>query len=174
MSDESFVTVGRIVKAHGLKGEVSVAPATGLPFVVREGLHVWITPPPAGVRDGVVESVRSGPKGPLVKIRGVETIDDAALIRGCSLVARPQDLPELEGLDGDDPVGLQVVTDSGIELGTVVELIETGANDVWVVHGDVHGEVLLPVIDDVVLELDVQARTVLVHVLPGLIEGEDD
>lgn len=151
-----------------------MAAAADLPFVIRKGLHVWVTPPPRGVRDGVIEWVRSGPKGPLVKIQGIDSMELAATTRGCTLVADPADLPELDDLEESlDPVGLVVTTDTGVLLGTVVELIVTGANDVWVVHGDAHGEVLLPVIDDVVLELDEETRTVLVHVLPGLIDEED-
>ncbi len=152
-----------------------MASATGLPFVIHEGLHVWLTPPPPGVRDGVIQSVRSGPKGPLVKISGIDDIDSASRTRGCALVARPADLPELEDIEvADDPVGLELHTDTGEFLGMVVEVIETGANDVWIVQGGDFGQVLLPVIDDVVLQIDEEARTALVHLLPGLVPDKDD
>ena len=57
-------------------------------------------------------------------------------------------------------------------LGDVVDVIVTGANDVWVVEGGPHGRVLLPVIDPVILSVDLEARTAEVELLPGLIEDE--
>ncbi|MDZ4179027.1 MAG: 16S rRNA processing protein RimM, partial [Coriobacteriia bacterium] len=82
MSRAPFIPLARIIKAHGLKGEVSVKVLTDLPFDIPEGLHVWLTPPPAAIRQATVESVRPGPKGPLVKLSGVETIDVASTLRG--------------------------------------------------------------------------------------------
>ena len=149
-----FRAVGTIVKAHGLKGEVSVAPAADLPFLLSEGLHVWLVPPPAGVRDCLIESVRPGPKGPLVKLTGIDDPNVAVSLRGVELCVSADTLPPDLARPPFDPVGLRVVTLSGVELGRVEDSIETGANDVWVVRGDAHGEVLLPVIDDVVLDID--------------------
>jgi len=150
-----------------------VAPATDLPFVIREGLHVWLTPPPRGVREGIIEGVRQGPKGVLVKIEGIDSIEAASATRGCLLMVQPHDVPELDEFEPEPEVlGMSVRTDEGRELGCIVETIETGANDVWVVRDDAGTEVLLPVIDDVVLEIDPEAATAVVHLLPGLIEDE--
>jgi 16S rRNA processing protein RimM len=176
MTPEPFVGLGRVVKTHGLKGEVSVAMAEDLPFAFPEGIEVWFTPPPAGVRSGRVEAVREGSRGPLVKIAGIDHIDDAAALVGREIVAKATDLPEgfAETPEEDDPIGLQVTDAERGFLGEVVEVIVTGANDVWVVDGPL-GEVLLPVIDDVVREVDWDAGTVAVTALPGLLpeEGEE-
>jgi 16S rRNA processing protein RimM len=176
MTPQPFVPLGRGVKSHGLKGEGSVISADDLPSLLPLGLEVWFVPPPKGVRSGTVESVRLGPKGTLVKITGVDDIDAAQALVGSDIVARVDDMPEdwSEDLsDGADPVGL-VVTDleRGL-LGTVTELIVTGANDVWTVAGPL-GEVLLPVIDDVVLEVDWDAGKATVRCLPGLLPDAED
>jgi 16S rRNA processing protein RimM len=134
---------------------------------------VWFTPPPAGVRSGAVESVRRGPKGPLVKVAGVDDINHAALLVGAQVMVKESDLPA--GWDDvaeeDDPVGLIVTDTARGVLGEVVEVIVTGANDVWVVDGRL-GEVLLPVIDDVIREVDFDAGTALVTALEGLLPEE--
>lgn len=172
MADTPFIAVARIIKAHGLKGEVSVALSTDLPSFMLEGLTVWIVPPHVGIRDGRVESVRPGPKGPLVKISGVESIELAGQLRGHDLMVRSIDLPDEIADNFFDPIDLRVVTDTGRYLGIITEVIVTGANDVWVVSGGDAGQVLLPVIDDVVLEIDEDTDTITVHVLDGLIDEE--
>ena len=177
MTPGPFVPLGRVVKTHGLKGEVSVLVAADLPFVFPVGLEVWLVPPPAGVRSGRIEDVRRGPKGPLVKISGIDDVDAAQRAVGSDLVARASDIPaqwtESAGEDEDDPIGL-VVTDvvRGL-LGEIVDVIVTGANDVWVVEWPL-GEVLLPVIDDVILGIDYDGRTAEVRALDGLLPEPEE
>lgn len=163
-----FVPLGRVAKTHGRNGEVSVVMTAGLPVERLVGLTVWFTPPPAQVRSARITSVRSGPKGPLFAFEGVASIDDAAALRGCNVLARSEDLPEYE--EEFDPVGLRVIDGQRGEIGEVVDVIVTGANDVWVVEGGPFGQVLVPDIGDVVGEIDEDAGTVSVRLLPGLIE----
>lgn len=175
MAPESFLSLGRVVKTHGLGGEVSVASGLDDRLEALCGVQVWFVPPPAGVRAGTISSVRPGPKGPLVKIDTVGNIDTARALVGTVMLARSCDVPEalLQSQDtGDDPVGLAVTDAAHGFLGEVTEVILTGANDVWVIHGPL-GEVLLPVIDDVVLSVDYAARTASVKLLFGLLPGED-
>jgi 16S rRNA processing protein RimM len=173
MEDVRYVPLGRVARVHGLHGEVSVIPA-GLPFVLPTGLTVRFVPPREGVGETTVESVRPGPKGPLVKLAGVDDIGAASLLAGATIVCRAADAPEpaLEADDAFDPVGLRVFDEERGEIGVVEDVIVTGANDVWVIRGGRLGEVLIPVIDDVVLEIDEDARRVDVRLLPGLVEGE--
>lgn len=175
MTDKPFVPVGRVVKTHGLKGEVSVAAATGTPFLLQDGLELWVIPPAPGVpRTLTVSGVRQGPKGPLVSFSEITTIDGAATIAGRELLARAEDLPET-ALDEMEPEieGYSVTDTRHGSLGEVTDTIITGANDVWVVEGP-FGEVLIPVIDDVVLEIDDEARSITVTLLEGLLPGEGE
>jgi 16S rRNA processing protein RimM len=151
MDAGAFVEIGRVASTHGLVGEVSVIMTVDLPVPRLCGLEVWFVPPPADVRTARISSVRSGPKGPLFTFDSVTGIDAAAQLRGRTVLARTADLPEIE--EEFDPVGARV----------------SDANDVWVVEGP-FGEILIPVIDDVVDEIDEDAETIRVRLLPGLLD----
>jgi len=108
-----------------------------------------------------------------VSFDGVHSVDQAAAFVGCNILARSEDLPEgWEEVPDSDYVGFSVVDTERGALGVIHETILTGANDVWVVDGT-FGEVLIPVIDDVVLEIDEQGQTIRVALLPGLLEDDD-
>ena len=175
MASEVFVPLARVVKTHGIKGEVSVAPAADLPFAPPIGLWVWFTPPPAGVKPGRIESVRRGPKGPLVKVSGIDDLTTSHKLLGCSLMVRESDLPagwdEVEEEFSAD--GMRVDDVNRGYLGEIVETIVTGANDVWVIEGPL-GEVLLPVIDQVVLKIDERSRKITVLAMDGLLPEEGE
>jgi 16S rRNA processing protein RimM len=169
--DAPFEAVARVIKAHGLKGEVAVKPLVDLPLEHLCGAAVWFVPPPAGVTDRQLASVRSGPKGPLLAFTPALSTDDAHLVAGCTLLVRADALPDDMPEDEPDPVGLRVIDEERGVLGVVDDVIVTGANDVWVVLGP-YGEVLIPVIDDVVVTVDESARRVTVRLLTGLIDED--
>lgn len=170
MTDGPFALVAHVMRTHGLKGEVSVAPATGASLSALVGVDVWFVPPSV-VRHARISGVRPGPRGQIVSFEGLADIDSAKGLAGAKVLARPADLPDgwLDGDDEDDDLTGFVVTDTrhGL-LGRVVETIITGANDVWVVHGP-YGEVLIPVIEHVVGSTDEDARTITVTLMDGLL-----
>jgi 16S rRNA processing protein RimM len=174
MDPAPYVPLGRIVKTHGLAGEVSVMATDGLPLSRLVGVSVWFVPPPALIRTAVITGVRPGPKGPLVRFDAVVSPEAAAALRGTTIVARPQDLPDdiEEPSEELDPVGLRVIDAVRGDIGEITDVIVTGANDVWVVDGGPFGQVLVPVIGPVVLEIDWDHSTARVELLEGLIEGE--
>lgn len=165
-----FVPIGRVVKTHGLRGEVSVRSLADLPLDRLVGKRVWIAPPTGALGATEVLGVRPGPKGPLLTLDGVSDVATAGTLIGRSLMASSADLPDIE--EELDPVGLSVIDEQRGALGTVRDVIVTGANDVWVVQGGPFGEVLIPVIDEVVLEVDEATRVATVRLLPGLLEDE--
>lgn len=169
----AFLPLARIIKAHGLKGEVSVSMLTSLPFGIPVGLSVWLVPPPATIREAVVESVRPGPKGPLVKLSGVDTIDAAAQLAGSSIIASSDDVSPVHVEEVFDPIGCAVVDGQRGLLGSITDVIVTGANDVYVVDGERYGQVLIPAIEQVVLGIDERERLITVELLPGLIEEDE-
>lgn len=168
-----FTAIARVVKTHGVAGEISCAELEGPLNELPEGLEVWFVPPPDRIRSGHVDSVRPGPKGPLVTVREIGTIDAARAVQGCVLLASTADLPAgWLAAEAPSPVGLRVDdTDRGY-IGEISDVIVTGANDVWVITGGPFGQVLVPVIADVVLEVDDDARHVTVRLLPGLIDED--
>lgn len=174
MAEAPFVEIARVIKAHGLKGELSVAPLLPGEFPLPVGTQVWFVPPPSTVRTGKVTGVRPGPKGPLVAVDTISSIEVASQLGGTRMVVRPEDAPSDYAEEELDIVGIEVVDEARGSLGEVVEVIETGANDVWVVEGP-FGEVLLPVIDDVIVSFDEDEGIARVRLLDGLLpeEGED-
>lgn len=174
MASELFTPVGRIVKTHGLNGEVSFMPFSDASLDALCGLDVWVVPPSPEVRVTRFESWRPGPKGPIVSLDGIDSIDTARTIVGRELLARADSVPAVwEQEPEDDFIGMQVHDTVHGDLGEIHDLIVTGANDVWVVAGP-YGEVLIPVIDDVVLDVDHDARSITVRLLPGLLPEEGE
>ena len=105
-----------------------------------------------------------------LKLRGVNTIADAEALRGAEIAIPRAEAPALPSghFFVDDVVGLRAVTTDGRDLGAVVEVLSTGANDVYVVHGD-GGDVLIPAIREVVVELDPAAGILRIEPVPGLL-----
>jgi 16S rRNA processing protein RimM len=169
--DAPFAAVARVIKAHGLKGEVAVKPLVDLPLKHLLGTQVWFVPPPAALTDRQLASVRCGPKEPLLAFAPGLSTDDAHLVAGCTLLVRADALPDDMPEDEPDPVGLKVVDEARGSLGLIEDVIVTGANDVWVVRGP-YGEVLIPVIDDVVISVHESEGLVTVRLLPGLIDED--
>jgi 16S rRNA processing protein RimM len=126
-------------------------------------------PPPEGVRSARISSVRQGPKGPLIAFASVDDVASASQLRGLHVLASAEEVPEAEELE--DVIGYSVTDALRGSLGVVSDLIVTGANDVWVVQGP-YGEVLVPVIEQVVDVVDEEAREIRVRLLPGLLSDE--
>lgn len=151
-----------------------MAPAAEASLALLAGTEVWFVPPSATAASSRIISVRPGPKGPIALLEGIGSIDQARLLVGSRMLARAQDVPE-DWFDAEefDAVGMRVRDEVHGDLGDVVDVIITGANDVFVVEGP-FGQVLIPVIDDVVLDIDEDADLITVRLLPGLLPGEDD
>ena len=149
-------------------------PADDVPFPFSEGMGVWFVPPPLeGPRLGSIQQIRVTPKGQVVHISGFDSAQTARDLVGKTVSVRSADAPE--GWDDEEPtlVGMLVVDEARGELGTIEEVIVTGANDVWVVVGDHYGEVLVPVIDDVVISFD-EERGELGTIEEVIVTGAND
>lgn len=147
-----------------------MATLRGLPFLLAEGMRVHITPPAfKRERISTVEAISMSPDGARVRFSCAHNLDEAESLIGCYVLANCDDF-ELGPLDAsfDDLIGRSVVDERHGELGSIVEVMETPANDVWVVDGGRYGEVLIPVIDDVVACIP-SAGAISVRVMDGLI-----
>lgn len=172
MGGSPYVPVGKVVKVHGSDGELAVGSDEDLRGILTPGVTVWFIPPPDHPRSARVAGVRGGPKGPIIRVSGIDTADMARPLVGTTILVREDAIDAASSVIDADPVGIRVTDEDGRDLGVVTRLIVTGANDVWVLDGPL-GEVLLPVIDDVVLACDHDAGTALVRLLPGLIDEDD-
>jgi len=169
----SFVRVGRVVKAHGLDGEFVLTPAHSLEPDALVGLDAWVVPPmDAGAVPHTITACRPASRGILLTLDGIDSSDQARTLAGRWLLASADAVPAV-GADDDDVTDYRVVDEVRGLLGAVRETIVTGANDVLVVDGGPFGEVLVPVIDDVVLDVDDAKRSISVRLLPGLLDEDD-
>jgi len=164
--------VGRILGAHGIRGDVLVRRFGEAAEVLDRGRALRLER--AGHEMTLVVASSRPHKGVwLVTFEGVPDRNAAQALAGSVLTVDESELPPLE--EGVyyhfELVGLEVVTDSGIVLGKVTGILETGANDILEVRGP-KGEVLLPMIEPVLKEVDRDAGRIVVHLLPGLIEEE--
>ncbi|WP_420644184.1 ribosome maturation factor RimM [Candidatus Leptofilum sp.] len=167
--DLGFIVIGVVTKPHGVRGEVRVKPHTDEParFTWLEQVYVGADDP----QPMAVEQARVHQNMVLLKLTAVSNRVEAEALRGEWLM-----VPEAEALPLEEGEyflfqleGLTVLTTEGETLGILTSIIETGANNVFVVQGD-RGELLLPDIDDVVQEIDFDNGRMLVTLLPGLIQ----
>lgn len=172
MSQRMF-NVGKLVNTHGIRGEVKIIPTTDFPETrFAEKSELILQQPDSNNNVSVtVERSRLHKNMYIVKFAQFDNINDVEKYKGWMLKVSEEQLDELE----DDEyyyheiIGCKVVTDEGEELGVIEEILSPGANDVWVVKPAKGKSILLPVIDDVVLEVDVQEKIVKVHIMEGLI-----
>jgi 16S rRNA processing protein RimM len=167
---EPTVLVGRITKPHGVHGEVSVFVLSEVPERFAPGATVWLD-------DGsplIVASNRPHGGRLLVSFEGIDDRARAEELRGRSLVIPESDLPPLpEGSWWPHELeGAEIVTESGMSLGTLVEVVANPANDLWVARSN-DRETLIPAIREVVASVDAAAKRIVVREVPGLTVPED-
>jgi 16S rRNA processing protein RimM len=164
--DEPTVAVGRIGKAHGVHGEVSVLVLSDAPERFAVGAELWL-------EDGrrlVVAQARPHKDRLLVRFREIDDRTRAVALQTSLLVVPASASPELpEGSWWDHQIeGCELETDTGRALGTVREVIHTAANDVWSVVDGAGNETLIPVLMDVLVRVDVEGKRIVVREIPGL------
>lgn len=149
-----YTNVARIVRTHGKKGEVVVAPLDGLPFVLEPGMRVCLTPPDLeGERFRTVESLNDRGPADLIAFSGVTSLTDAERLVGKLVLARREDVPDVVREQAVlSCVGRELADARHGALGRVAEVMQLPANDVWRVEGGPYGELLVPVIPDVIDE----------------------
>ena len=153
------VAIGRVGPPHGLKGQVRVEPLTDVPERFARLDKVSLELPDGKRRPAVVESASADGARVLVKLRGVDDRDAARELSGAYiLIPREQAVELLEGRYFiDDILGLEVVTASGESLGRVVEVLRTGANDVYATD-----RAMIPATREVVRKIDIAAGVMVV------------
>ncbi len=170
---EEYLKIGGIISTHALRGEVKVYPTTEDVRRYDDLDKVYINTG-SGKECLRVERVRYFKNLVIVKFRGFDRIEDVErLVKKDLYVSREDAIPlgENEFFIGD-VIDLKVITDDGRELGIVKDVMETGANDVYIISmkDDPKKELLLPVIPDVILETSLEKGTITVHLIPGLEE----
>lgn len=164
-----YLSVGFLRRPHGVKGEIIMDLHTDFPERMKKGRKVFIG---EDHKPMTLTNVRPHQAGLLVKFEDVDTPEDAGLYRNQWVYVQTKDVPLPEGRHyKHELLGLKVVDEADNLLGELVEILETGANDVYVVRDDAGKEILLPNIPSVILDLDIGARTMRIHLLDGLADG---
>ena len=124
-----------------------------------------------GKKEYEIEEVKYHKNMVLIKFKGIENPEDANLLReSYLLVDRANEKPLEEGTYYIvDMIGLDVYTDENELLGKLEDIFNTGSNDIYVVKNELGKQILLPAIDDVLKEIDMDNKKVVVHLIPGLI-----
>lgn len=169
------LTVGKLVNTHGIRGEIKILSHTDFPEVrFAKGSKLLIVPADGSPKFEVtVESAREQKGMYVVRLKGYDNINQVEKYKGSMLTVPAEDLVDLpeDEFYFHQIVGCQVFTDEDAEhpLGTITEILQPGANDVWVVKPAKGAEILIPVIKDVVLNVDIPAKKITVHLMEGLL-----
>lgn len=167
---EQLLQVGIISSTHGVRGEVKVFPTTDdvrrfkkLKQVIldtgREKLPLEI------------ENVKFFKQFAILKFKGIDNINDIEKYKGRSLLVDREHAVKLKKDEYfiADMIGISVYTEDGALFGTLKDVMETGANDVYIIDSPAHGEVLIPAIKQCVLEVDIEQKKMTIHLMEGLV-----
>ena len=166
---QEFFRVGVIVKPHGIKGEAKVYPTSQDLDRYRDLEKVSIVSE-KGSFETSVQSVKYKSPFIIMKFDGIDTPEAVEKLRQYDImVGRADAIPLEEGQHYiADLIGMKVLTDEGEDLGTLKDVLETGANDVYDVVSEDGREILIPGIDECILDIDEDKEIITVHLLKGL------
>ena len=166
---ESLLEVGQIVNTYGIKGFVKVNPLVDDNKQFKSFKTLYIQEK-NNVKEMQVEEVKFSKNLVLIKFKEIETIEQAEILRNIYIQAKRSDIKLEKGAYFIvDLIGLEVYTEEGSFLGKIKEVLQPGANDVYVVEDETKKQILLPVIPDVIKKVDIEGNKVIVKLLEGLI-----
>lgn len=169
---EDLLRVGVIANTHGIRGEVKVFPTTDDKERFKDLKKVILD---TGKEKLMLEilSVKFFKNMVILKFKGIDSINDIEKYKGKDLLVTREDAVPLE--EGEyfiaDLIDLDVYDEEGRKIGVLYDVMQTGANDVYVVREEGTGkEILLPAIDDCVLDINLEEGRILVHLMEGLVD----
>ena len=167
---EQMFQVGVISSTHGVRGEVKVYPTTDDMRRFKK-LKEVILDTGREKKTLEIESVKFFKQLVILKFKGIDNINDIEKYKGKSLFVDREHAVRLRKDEYfiADMIGMQVVTDEGETFGTLKDVIETGANDVYVIDTEEHGDVLIPAIKQCILHVDIEQGVMQIHLMEGLV-----
>ena len=167
---EEYFEIGQIVNTSGLKGVIKVKPFTDdiQKFNNFKTIYISIK---KELKEFKIEQVRFSKNMVFLKLKGIDTIEEAEKYRNLYLKIKRDKEEKLK--EGSyyivDIIGCKVYTDENKELGIVTDVFSTGNNDVYVVKNEQGRQILLPAIKEVIKNVDIENKTIIIHLLEGLI-----
>lgn len=165
-----YIEIGQIVNTNGLKGVVKVNPFTDDISKFEDLKYVYIQLKNE-LKKVKIEQVRYNKNQVLLKLEGIDSIEKAEKYRNFYLKAEKESQEDL----GEDTyyivdlIGLDVYSDKNEYLGKIEDVFPTGSNDVYVVKDNLGKQILIPAIADVVKEVDLKNKKMIINLIPGLI-----
>lgn len=169
---KKYFNVGKIVNTHGVRGEVRVISSTDFPEErYAKGNLLYIENAPNQMLEVTISSHRLHKNFHLLTFEGYNDINEVEGFKGKMLKISEN---QLDALQEDEfyyheIIDCEVYSDEGEKLGIIKEILSPGANDVWVVKRPGEKDLLLPYIEEVVKDVDVKNKKVIVHVMEGLL-----
>lgn len=169
--EPAFLAVGKLRHAHGVRGEMLMEVLTDFPERLAPGSLIYVGPDATPMR---LVKLRPHHEGLLITLEGYTNPEEAGQLRNQLVYVRADDRPKLP--DGEyyhhQLIGLRVSTHEGEAMGTVTEILETGASDILVVRPGFGPDVLIPIVDAFVKKVDLAAGEITVSLIPGM-RGEE-
>lgn len=167
--EDSMLRVGIFANTHGIAGEIKVYPTTDDAQRFKKLKKVYLDTG-KDMLEWEIANVKFFKNMVILKFKGINNINDIEKYKGKDLyITREQAVPLEEGeYFLCDIIGARVVTEDETELGTIKEVLQTGANDVYIIESQNKKEILLPVIKECILDIDFEHKIVKAHLMPGL------
>lgn len=166
---QEYFEIGQIVNTFGIKGMVKVVAFTDNITRFDNLKQVYVTSKNKRQKYNIQE-VKYHKNMVLIKFEGIDKVEEAELLRNSMIVVERKDAAPLE--EGSyyiaDLIGLEVYTDEQKLLGVLEDIYNTGSNDIYVVKNEIGKQILLPAISDVIKEISLENRKIIVHLLEGL------
>ena len=167
---EEYFEIGQIVNTSGLKGILKIKPFTD-DIKKFSNLKTIYIKTKSGLTEFKIEQVRYVKNMVMLKLAGIDTVEEAEKYRNLYIKILRDQEEELE--EGSyyvvDILGCKVNTDANQELGKIVDVFQTGSNDVYVVKDEQGKQILLPEIKQVIKNVDIKNKIITVHLLEGLV-----
>lgn len=164
-----YFEIGKIVNTQGLKGELRVIPITDDPtrFKLLKDIDIFTE---VGVKKYTIEYVKYHKQFVILKLEGINSIEDGEKIKGSSIKVTEDNAIPLNENEYyiSDLYDLEVIDINNNKIGVIKDIIFTGANDVYVVKTEDNKEVLIPAIKKCILEVNLDKKTVKINLLEGL------
>lgn len=170
MVEEKMLEIGQIVNTFGIKGMVKIVPYTDDIKRFGELKEIYVVLKNKKNKYEV-EEVKYHKNMVLAKLKGVDKMEDAEVLKQGSVQIERKDAVKLEKDTYFiiDLIGSKVVTDKQVELGNLVDVFNTGSNDIYVVKDELGKQTLLPAISDVIKNVDIENKVITVHLIKGLV-----
>ncbi|KGP73969.1 ribosome maturation factor RimM [Pontibacillus yanchengensis] len=171
--EEQLFTVGKVVNTHGVRGEVRVIKITDFEDRFQPGKIVyWKDENDQNITKLTIDGHRMHKNFHLLHFQGYDGLNDVEPFKGGSLsITQEQQTPLDEGeFYYHEIIGCHVVTTDGEEVGTVKEILSPGANDVWVVKRKQQKDAMIPYIEQIVQEVDMERQQIIINPMEGLLD----